>query len=63
MKVYMNRRQAEQIVIAMMATFGSKDEDSLLVIQRINNVLLYQCKNDKSHYDKKNNKVEKVKVS
>ena len=60
MKVYMNRKQAEQIIIAMMTVFGSGDEESLKIVQRINNVLLYQCKQDKSHYDRK---IERVKVA
>lgn len=56
----MTRRQAEQIIVALMTVFGSQDEDSLKVIKNINNVLLYQCKRDKSHFDKK---VEHIKVS
>ena len=59
MKVYMTRRQAEQIIVALMTVFGSQDEDSLKVIRNINNVLLYQCKKDKSHYVKK---IEQIKA-
>lgn len=59
MRVYMTRRQAEQVIVALMTVFGSQDEDSLKTIKNINNVLLLQCKRDKSHFNKR---MEKMKV-
>lgn len=59
MRVYINRRQAEQVIVALMTVFGSQDEDSLKTIKNINNVLLLQCKRDKTHF---NRKIEKVKA-
>ena len=55
----MTRRQAEQVIVALMTVFGSQDEDSLKTIKNINNVLLLQCKRDKSHFNKR---MEKMKV-
>lgn len=52
MRLYLNRRQSEQIIIALMETYGSKDLSSLEIIDRLNKVLISQCKNDKSHYVK-----------
>lgn len=51
MRIYTSRKQAEQIIVALMTTFGSQDEESLKLIQTINNALLLQCKYDKSHYN------------
>ena len=61
MRVYMTRHQAEQVIVALMTVFGSQDEDSLktINIKNINNVLLLQCKRDKSHFNKR---IEKMKV-
>ena len=59
MRVYINRRQAEQVIVALMTVFGSQDEDSLKTIKNINNVLLLQCKRDKTHFNKE---IEKMKV-
>ena len=59
MRVYMTRRQAEQVIVALMTVFGSQDEDSLKTIKNINNVLIIQCKRDKSHFNKR---MEKMKV-
>lgn len=50
MKLFATRRQCEQIVIALMATFGSRDESALKMINIINKALILQCETDKSHY-------------
>lgn len=50
MKIFATRRQCEQIVIALMATFGSRDESALKMINVINKALILQCETDKSHY-------------
>ena len=52
MRLYLNRRQSEQIIIALMETYGSKDLNALEIIDRLNKVLLSQCKADKAHYVK-----------
>lgn len=50
MRIFATRRQCEQIVIALMAVFGSQDEDALKTIATINKALLMQCESDKSRY-------------
>lgn len=50
MKIFATRRQCEQMVIALMATFGSRDPEALKMIDRINKILILQCENDKSRY-------------
>lgn len=50
MRIYATRRQCEQIVVAMMATFGSRDPEVLKLINNVNKVLLHQCEYDKKHY-------------
>ena len=50
MKIFATRRQCEQIIIALMATFGSRDESALKMINVINKALILQCETDKSHY-------------
>lgn len=50
MRIYATRRQCEQIIISLMATFGSTDEEVLKLISNINAVLLTQCKHDKKRY-------------
>lgn len=50
MRIYATRRQCEQIVVAMMATFGSRDPEVLKLINTVNKVLLHQCEYDKKHY-------------
>lgn len=50
MKIFATRRQCEQIIIALMATFGSRDESALKMINVINKALILQCENDKTHY-------------
>lgn len=50
MRIYATRRQCEQIVVAMMATFGSRDPEVLKLINTVNKVLLHQCERDKKHY-------------
>ena len=52
MVLYLNRRQSEQIIIALMETYGSKDLSALEIVDRLNKVLILQCKHDKSHFDK-----------
>ena len=52
MRLYLNRKQSEQIIIALMETYGSKDLNALEIIDRLNKVLISQCKYDKSHYVK-----------
>lgn len=50
MKLFATRRQCEQIIIALMATFGSRDESALKMINIINKALIMQCETDKTHY-------------
>lgn len=54
MRLYLTRKQCEQVIIALMKTYGSRDIDSLKTISLINKTLLLQCERDKSHYDEDN---------